>query len=303
MTLSHPHDDLIFHVRPGQPAERAAGRMLLADQYRVRAEPQLFVAVTEPGHHVIAAAVLSKWPCLSEPPGFRFAIRVAEPYRRRGVGQALVQCAAEHARRLGHGTLYLWTGLAENDPQLPAWTGLGFTGRQTLNQYEMDLEQAMTVMEPIYQRMISRNRIPAEAKVIPLRDAPIQPVIRMYRQHFTGRPRRLVSRIRGHGPDPFEPDLSKVLLLGNRVVGVLLDRWETLDVGIVDAMVIDPELRGGWANLLLKMAVAKDSMQAGCRTIRFNAHDIHRDTRRAAERIGSTMLKSKVILYRPADSP
>ena len=179
MTQQHSSDELEFDVQPGQAAHRAAGRMLLADQYRARAEPQLFVAVTGPHQQVIAAAVLSNRPCLAEPSGYRFAARVAEPYRRRGVGQALVQCAAEHARRLGHGTLYLWTGLAQDDPQLPAWTGLGFTGRQTLNQYEMDLDQAMTVMEPIYQRMVSRNKIPAGAKVIPLRQAPIQPVIRM----------------------------------------------------------------------------------------------------------------------------
>ncbi len=48
-------------------------------------------------------------------------VRVLEPYRRRGVGRALVGAACQHAREIGWGFLLSSTTAGEADPRAWRW--------------------------------------------------------------------------------------------------------------------------------------------------------------------------------------
>lgn len=64
-------------------------------------------------------------------------VRVVEPYRRRGVGRALVGAACQHAREIGWGFLLSSTTAGEADPR--AWhLAVGFEPCGVLAQFNED---------------------------------------------------------------------------------------------------------------------------------------------------------------------
>ena len=61
----------------------------------------------------------------------------------------------------------------------------------------------------------------------------------------------MLARINGRGARPFEPVLSVVLLLDGAVAGAQMVSIAEDGVPEVEANVVMPTLRRGWANLLL----------------------------------------------------
>jgi hypothetical protein len=66
----------------------------------------------------------------------------------------------------------------------------------------------------------------------------------------------------------------------------------------VDANVLDPAVRMGWANVWLKVEAAESLLAAGIRTIRYFTFDRHTDTRRVSVRVGGRPVRTLVRMRR-----
>ena len=81
-------------------------------------------------------------------------------------------------------------------------------------------------------------------------------------------------------------------------VAVYADYRELLEQADVDAVVVAPDLRLGWASTLLKLHNAKQSVACGRKATRYVAHDVHGDTRSMSARAGARLIKTMLMPYR-----
>ena len=102
----------------------------------------------------------------------------------------------------------------------------------------------------------------------------------------------------GLGPGAFHSRYSHVLLIENQVRGCMLARRSGPDTMVVDANVVDPQLRGGWANALLKLEAFRGAFE-GVKWIRFTTFDHYTDTRSFTEKLGGSTERITVLMIRP----
>ncbi|MEX0777945.1 MAG: GNAT family N-acetyltransferase [Phycisphaeraceae bacterium] len=278
-----------------EPEVRAV-RMLLPGVFGGLA-PLLFAAVRVADAQVVGAAALIPRP-MGRPSGFKFAIRVVEPMRRRGIGTALLAAAAAEARARQMEALYAPTPIQIGSEAAVMWTHMGFTASQTENLYSIDPGTMIRRLAPAYERMRTRGWVPADARVIPLCQAPPQPVADLHVRFLGGSPPWVLGRIHGTGQDAFHSTASLVLMVGPSVGGALLCRRLEPTVSTIDAVVIAPALRMGWANTMLKLHAAQNAQRDGIAELHFVAYQTHQDTRRMAMDSGARLVKTSVIPYR-----
>jgi len=289
--------DSEIQVRLAQAHELRATRMLLPE-ISVSVRSRLaFVGLVGFPQSLVGAAVLVPWP-LGAPPGFRLALRVAKPFRGRGLGTALVKAAIDETRRRQIRGLYITPSVLPDSEEAKMWAALGFTSHVSNNHYETNPRRIVEMLTPLCEKMRMRGWIPDNARVIPLSDAPAREIARMHAQCLGGTPRGIMGRILGGGPNRFDPRLSQVLMIDDRVCGFLLSHLIESTISYVDAVVVAPDLRLGWANTLLKLHNAKQSVACGRKATRYVAHDVHGDTRSMSARAGARLIKTMLMPYR-----
>src|SRR5262249_31381613 len=127
-----------FHVRPARPVDAAAARMMLPDAFTTPLVPILFAAREDSVPAPLGAAALSSDTLGRDPDGFRFNLEVAPPYRRRGVGRALLKTVIAECRRWGVRGLWSWRRVAEG-PGADFLRALGFTCAKRFLHFEAEL--------------------------------------------------------------------------------------------------------------------------------------------------------------------
>jgi hypothetical protein len=204
------------------------------------------------------------------------------------------------AQASAHGVpaLYAWEWVLPDADAARAWVALGFTPCQRRLEFEADLRQAHATLRPLYEKIVEENWIPAGARIVPLREADLAAVAELHARYLGGYPRGLMPPLRGEGPEPFDPQYSRVLLLDGRVVGFTLGRIHPDGVCHIDANVLHPSVRLGWANLLLKFEAASVLLQHGIHTIRYFSFDQHTDTQRVSRQVGGRLVGTMVQVRR-----
>ncbi|GAH15236.1 unnamed protein product, partial [marine sediment metagenome] len=165
-----------------------------------------------------------------------------------------------------------------NSDEMRGWSWLGFTPCEQVHHHVLELDQFEPRLAPLYDRLKSRGRIPESAQIIPLYEADADEVIRLHLAQLGGDPSTLAERIRGEGPESFSPRYSRILLVDGRVVGFILAHRASRDVAHVDADVVDPTLRGGWANIWLKLEATRGALNLGIKKFVFTTFDHYTDT-------------------------
>jgi len=264
--------------------------------------PQLHVAVSGLQEHVIGAAAL--WPDsgVGARPGPEWGpaagrrwlvdLRVIVPFRRKGIGRALMQRTVESATRHGIPALHAQEWVDPDGEAMAAWAALGFSPHQRRLDFAADLSQAHRTLLPIYERALADGWIPASARIISLADADHEAVAHLHVQCLGGTRRLLMPLLRGAAPDAFDPLCSRVLLLDGTVVGFTLGRVHPDGTCDVDANVVHPCVRKSWANLWLKFEAAGFLLDRGVHTIRYASFQQHTDTHRVSRQVGATLLRT-----------
>lgn len=286
-----------FSVAPAANADRKAVRMLLPKA--AGALTHCLVARAGKPPVVVAAAGLtgSQRPKPLIGPGI--AVHVIEPCRRQGLGGSLVTELAAEAKRRGAEALYASQKVDLDSDEMRGWSWLGFSPCEQVHHHEMQIERFAPRLVPLHDRLKRRGRIPESARLIPLYEADAEEVVRLHVAQMGGDPVTLLQRIRGEGPDAFAPRQSRVLLVDDRVVGFILGRRTSPEVVYVDADIVEPSLRGGWANVCLKLDALRGALEWGIEKFVFTTFDQYTDTRSFAEKLQGITVRTMVLMYRP----
>jgi GNAT superfamily N-acetyltransferase len=271
-----------WSIRPAKDSDFRAARMLLPDAVHFGSDCYLLLAQSNE-QPIIAAAALSA-RIRSEPvPGMRIAVHVIPPWRRRGIARALIEQMVKIAHRSGAKAIYAWNPVQPESEMEKCWRGLGFIHANPVEVGIIDLRRLENYLRPIYQQVIEHGWIPPQAKLIPLRQADHSQVAKLHAMYLGGTAQQVLARL--SGPDPIDLDISPVLILNGIVKAFSLGylRGKTC---YVEAMVVDPSLRGGWANLLLKYEGLHWALAAGATQIVFETYQRHSDTRKLFRQVG-----------------
>jgi GNAT superfamily N-acetyltransferase len=284
-----------FSVRAAEPSDAQAVRMLLP---AMASDCDRFVALDGERHLVIGAAAATRVPRMSPAIGPGVAIHVIPPCRRCGVGGALLEQFEAHAKQRGANALYAAQRVEVDSEEMRGWRWLGFDVCETVEEHELPVANFDPVLGPMLERMRRHGRIPADAMMVPLYATDAEAVVRLHLENLGGDAGDLLKRIRGHAPNSFHPDFSRVIVVGNRVVAAVLARRVSQPVIQVDAIIVAPEARSGWANLWLKLEATRRVIPHGVTHLHFTTFDRYTDTRRLVQKLGGRTVRTTALMWR-----
>jgi len=253
----------------------------------------------EASRRVIGAVAVSPMMRRTPRPGPNVALHVIEPWRRRGVGGALLNAAANLAAARGAQALYAWKPLNPEGVETPSWRGLGFDQVINCPLNRIDATRTVELLQPLYDRLQRRGEIPEEARMVCLQEANPDEVVDLATTYLaaSGARGKLKDRVLGRHPAPLDPILSRVLLHRERVVGVMLGRPVHAHTALVEVNVVHPAVRGRWANVWLKLDATSRARDLGLTTFIYETYQHHADTAKLTSRLDG-VLAPRVELYR-----
>lgn len=287
----------IFEVVEAEGAALEAAGLLLPEAGEFRYPPALLAAVV--AGEVVGAAAVGTAARRRELPGVSCALRVAEPWRHRGVGRALVEAGEARVRAMGLRGLYALRSAPRGSEEAIAWERLGFGSLTRLCHYVAPLSRFIAMIEPIEQRLKAGGRVPTSARLVPLHESPIGEIIYLQTTFLGGRGGAMAQRLRGQGERPFDQNLSRVALVGDRVAGFVLCRAGEGDTAFLDFRVVATKYRRGWVNVLLLADALRTATAAGYANVRFDASERNADTRRLASKAVGDRLVMMETYFRP----
>jgi GNAT superfamily N-acetyltransferase len=276
-------------LRPASDAEMRACRLLLPAAFSADSAPEAMVAIhTGAPEQVVGACGLS-W-CNApkpeaEPSGFAILLHVVPAMRRRGIGRALVEAAAAWCRDETTG-LRSWLPIEDGSPAALFLSQAGFVLHHRTLHFETDLAGFHVIMDGVRARLQRSGRLPAEARICPLREAAAWDVAALVAPEFAAPHATILRRLSATAPDAFDLQRSVALYFGEALAGVLIFSWNGGDVGI-EVIVVAPAFRGGAANVLLLEAATRAAIVGGAKRFRFFCDERTRDTLGLARRAGA----------------
>ena len=283
-------------------SELRACRMLLPLATGRGKRARVYVAAGGAGR-VVGAAALGLDASRQTHEGWQVDLHVIPPFRRRGIGHALMDHVITHASTHGVPSLHSWQWVEVGSEAARAWAALGFAPHRRKLEYEADIERASSTLIPLYNQVRESGYIPPAARIVPLSEADAQAVAQLHAQYLGGTRRLLMPLLTGAAPDAYHRKYSRVMLLDGRVVGISLGRVMADGVCEVDAHVLHPSVRMGWANLWLKMEAAERLLEDGIRTMRYFTLEQHTDTHRISRQAGCRLLRTLVQMRRELSTP
>jgi GNAT superfamily N-acetyltransferase len=235
---------------------------------------------------VVGAVAVSPDMRRDPTPGPRVAVHVIAPWRRRGVGAALVQRAGAEAATRGAAALYAWRPVSPGGDAARGWRTLGFRQAVGIPITYFEVARGLALMQSMYDRLVTRGAIPPDVRIVPLRDADARAVAHLHLTCLGGTPATVYPRLQPGGRDAFHPELSQVLLRGSDTLGIALVNLRADGVCAWDSNVLHPSLRGRWANVVLKRALCRACLSAGVKTFAVETYSAHADSLTSTQKVG-----------------
>jgi hypothetical protein len=257
-----------------------------------------FVAVDDVDQLVIGAAAAARATRMQPLVGPGIAMHVIEPCRRQSVGARLLAQIMGAAQKGGAKALYGAQRVDEFSDDFRAWTWLGFQPCETVQEHVLPVRDIAARLVPLVERMKAAGRIPTDARVLPLYQTDWASVMQLHLDHMGGDRNELSRKLRGLGTGAFLPRQSKVLLIDGKVKGCLLASRVSKETIAVDANIVEPSLRGGWANAWLKLE-AFQGAPPGVDQFSFTSFDHYTDTRSFTRKLGGRIVRTTALMYRP----
>jgi GNAT superfamily N-acetyltransferase len=284
-------------IRAAGPQDAAALRMLLP---QLRNGAEYLVAVERERGLIVGAAGMTQ-SCRTQPligPGI--AIEVVEPCRRHGIGSGLLASLQSLAHRAYQAdALYAAHRVETKSAEMVGWKWLKFDAIETVQEHVLPIDEFGSRLQPLFQRMQAKGRVPAGAAIVPLYQANAAAVMQLHLDHMGGNRRELYQKLCGQGVGVYHPRYSRVLLIDGRVMGCVLAHRVDKHTARVDANIVDPSLRGGWANIWLKLEASEHALALGIRQFKFTSFDHYMDTRSFSEKLGGTIVSTTALMVRP----
>ncbi|MEI8318626.1 MAG: GNAT family N-acetyltransferase [Planctomycetia bacterium] len=290
MTASESADGmkspLAIRVVAAEGIDRRACRMLLPDTPGAVGWSQLLVAKDAETGSILGAA--KGMPVRAERGNadLRIAIHVPKPFRRRGVATALLDHLTAQARKDSVGAVVGLLEPQERDEALPFFASRGFRSVDRMTTFESKVE---VMADWLFERrtwLWERGEIPASARIVPLREAPIRPVAELHARSIAGTVPQLEAFFTdlARGPDGGD---SVVLLVDDVVCGYHHCEYKG-DCSTTHALAISEDLRGGgagsgWAGLLLLADRVEECTRRGIVRSRYSCLSTVRPTLRLAK--------------------
>lgn len=166
--------------------------------------------------------------------------------------------------------LIFW-GWLEKDTSLDktlASSGWREEGEQTL--YEMELEKMrLTKVDRLTSIYTKKENFPTDVSISPLNsETDTSEILSFIFRVMPNSRLPVMDRLRAGGVEGFSSHISHVLRTNSEVRGVILCTWKG-EVAEADLVVVDRDLRGGWANLLLKQSVVSPMQSMGVKFVRY----------------------------------
>lgn len=257
-----------------------------------------FVAVDNEHQLVIGAAAATRSVRLQPLTGPGIAVHVIPPCRRHGAAKNLLIHLEQAAQRAGANALYAAKRVEHSSNEMRGWQWLGFEPCETVEEHVLPITQIASRLGPVVDRLRTQGRIPTTARVIPLYQADLAAVLQLHLDHMGGDRGELYRKLRGRGPGAFLPRQSRVLTVDNQVKGCLLAHRVAKETIAVDANIVEPSLRGGWANAWLKLEAFRGA-PLGVKEFRFTSFDHYADTRSFTKKFGGTTARTTMLMMRP----
>lgn len=289
-----------YSIRPASAADAKAFRMLLP---AVADAPVRLVAVSEPEGLVVGAGAITRSMRAKPPIGPGVAVHVIPPLRRRGMGSALLKQLKHQAAGSTAEAFYAMQKVEAGTDEELGWRWLGFKPLETVVYHELPLDAIESRLAPLYEWMREKEAIPDNAKIIPLCDSDRDSVADLHVAVLGGSRSLLLAKMRGEGLGAYHPLYSRVLMLGSEVKGCILAHRESKEVAVVDANVLDPEVRGGWANLWLKLEATRNALGLGIERFVYSTFDHYADTRAFSEMLGGVETRRMLLMHCLLDEP
>ena len=179
------------------------------------------------------------------------------------------------------------------------WQWLGFTPCETVETQRLPLDQFEPRLAPLVERMQNQNRIPTAARIIPLYESNKGAVLNLHLDNLGGDRADLYRKLCGRGSGAFHPRYSRVLLVDDRVVGCILAHRKDGNTAIVDADIVSSTLRGGWANVWLKLEATRGALRLGIKNFEFTSFDHYTDTRSFTQKMGGITMRTTLLMVKP----
>lgn len=285
-----------FSVGLAQAADAKACRMLLPD---MPSGADVVVAREGTRQLVIGAAGTARAWRMHPKRGPGVMVHVIEPCRRRGVGGALFGELLRLVAMRGAKAVYGAQRVEFDGPEMQAWQRLGFDVCETVEEHELPLDHFVPRLAPLVEWMRRSGEIPEDARIIPLYAANHADVLQLHLDHLGGDRESLDRRLRGEGRGAFHPRYSRVIVLGEQVAGCILCRRKSQTVAVVDANIVVPELRGGWANVWLKLEATQLALSLGITHFHFTSFDHYADTRSFTAKLAGVTTRRWALMWRP----
>jgi GNAT superfamily N-acetyltransferase len=285
-----------FTIRPAEARDSKALRMILPE---LRNGGAYIVAIDRRSQLVVGAAAITA-SCRTEPvvgPGV--SLEVIEPCRRNGIATALLtqlERAAEQA--FGAVALYAAQRVEQGGIAAQGWQWLGFEPFDTVEEHTLPVDQFEAWLGPLVERVRATGRIPTNASIIPLYQANAAAVLQLHLDQMGGDRRELYRKLLGRGPGAFLPRQSRVLLIDDRVKGCILGHRTAKDTVRIDADIVVPSLRGGWANAWLKLDAFRSGHSLGLKQFTFTSFDHYADTRSFTNKLGGATIRRNSLMLR-----
>lgn len=291
------HTEADFEIRPPHESEAKACRMLLP---AVREAAVTLVATAGAEQRVVGAAALTKSLRPKPPFGPGVDLHVIPPWRRRGIGRSLLEQLKRSAAISPQiEALYAINKVEAGTAEEQGWRWLGFCPLETVIHHELALSALEPRLAPLHEWMLKNNWIPADAQIIALCDSDRDAVAKLHMEILGGQRDLLLRKMHGRGPQAYHPTYSRVLLVTGEIKGCILAHRESADLAVVDANILDPSVRGGWANVWLKLEATRGAARLGIERFEYSTFDHYTDTRAFSEKLGGVEKRRMLLMHYP----
>jgi N-acetylglutamate synthase-like GNAT family acetyltransferase len=288
-----------LNIRRAVESDRRAVRMLLP---QIREPASCFVAVAGDRPAVIGAAAATASNRTTPAIGPGVAVEVIEPCRQRGIARALLErLESDVAQLTGATALFAAQRVERGSESAAAWAGLGFSSIESVEEHQLPTAGFEESLGTLIERMHAKGKIPTTACIVPLYRANAAAVLQLHIDQLGGDRGELYRKILGKGVGAFHPRYSKVLLVVGQVKGCILAHRISAELAQVDANIVHPSVRGGWANVWLKLEATRGALKLGIKTFQFTTFDHYTDTRSFTERLGGHTQRVTQLFYRPIE--
>ena len=290
-----------IQIVPAEGILRRACRMLLPDKPGVPGWMPLVVARDASTGAILGAAKGMPVPEAGGGVHLRVAIHVPAPFRRRGVGRAIVEHLLEHARKHRATALCGLPEFEERVDAIPFLVACGFHEIDRMTTFEARVERMHAWLGERRRWLEERGEIPAGARIVTLPEVPIEPVAALQAEAIGGQPAQVEAWFRDLAGGPEGRDT--VVLLVDGVVRGFHHCGFRGDTSTTHGLAVTADLRGGssgsgWAALVLLADRVEECVRRGMVRSRFSCLSHVRPTLRLARIFEATTVDIRELLRR-----